>query len=163
MNVKDTLLAQLEREAPGTRKALANVPEGKNDWKPHPKSMPLGSLANLVASMASWVALIVDADELDLAKPFPQQVPKTNKQLLEAHEQSLDAGRKALSKTTDDHLMKPWRLRLGEKVLDQRPRHLIIADTIAHLAHHRGQLTVYLRLNDAPVPAIYGASADSGW
>ncbi len=163
MTVKDTLLAQLEREADGTRKALANVPEGRNDWKPHPKSMPLGSLANLVASMPAWAALIVDADELDLSKPFPQSIPTTNKELLQVHEQSLAAGRKALSSTTDEHLMKPWTLRLGDKVVDKRPRHLIIEDTIAHLAHHRGQLTVYLRLNDAPVPAIYGASADSGW
>lgn len=163
MKVKDSLLAQLEREAGGTRKALANVPEGKNDWKPHAKSMPLGSLANVVARMPSWPALIVDADELDLSKPFPQSIPKTNAELLDIHEQSLGAGRKALSETTDEHLMKPWRLRFGEKILDERPRHLIIEDTIAHLAHHRGQLTVYLRLNDAPVPAIYGASADSGW
>ena len=163
MTVKDTLLAQLEREAGGTRKALANVPEGKNDWKPHAKSMPLGTLANVVARMPSWPALIVDADELDLSKPFAQPVPKTNAELLEIHEQSLDAGRKALTRTTDEHLTKTWRLRFGDKVLDERPRRLIIEDTIAHLAHHRGQLTVYLRLNDAAVPAIYGASADSGW
>jgi len=163
MKVKDSLLAQLEREADGTRKALANVPEGKNDWKPHAKSMPLGSLANVVATMPSWTALIVDADELDLSKPFPRSIPKTRAELLQIHEQSLAAGRKALSATTDEHLMKPWRLRLGDKILDERPRHLIIEDTIAHLAHHRGQLTVYLRMNDAPVPAIYGASADSNW
>jgi uncharacterized damage-inducible protein DinB len=163
MKVKDALLAQLEREAAGTRKALANVPEGKNDWKPHAKSMALGSLANLVATMAAWPQLIVDSDELDLSKPFPQSTPKTNAELLAAYDQALDAGRKALSQTTDEHLMKPWRLRFGDKVLDERPRHLILEDTMSHLAHHRGQLTVYLRLNDAPVPAIYGASADSGW
>ncbi len=163
MKIKDLLLAQLEREATGTRKALENVPEGKNDWKPHAKSMPLGSLANLIARMSSWPVLIVDADELDLGKPFPAQVPATKKELLEVHEQSVDAGRKALARTTDEHLMKPWRLRFGDKVLDERPRHLVIADTLAHLAHHRGQLTVYLRLNDKPVPAIYGASADSSW
>src|SRR5829696_6558406 len=138
MKVKDALLAQLEREAGATRKALANVPESKTDWKPHAKSMPLGSLANLVATMAAWPQLIVDADELDLSKPFPQSMPKTNAELLEVHEQSLDAGRKALSQTTDEHLMKPWRLRFGDKVLDERPRHLILEDTIAHLAHHRG-------------------------
>lgn len=163
MNVKDRLLAQLEREADGTRKALANVPEGKNDWTPHPKSMPLGRLANLVATMPMWAQLIIDADELDLSQPFPQSMPQTNAELLEAHERSMAAGRRALSATTDEHLMKPWRLRMGDKVLDERPRSLILEDTLAHLAHHRGQLTVYLRLNDAPVPAIYGASADSGW
>src|SRR5512140_1999392 len=94
MNVKDSLLAQLEREAGGTRKALANVPEGRDDWKPHAKSMPLGRLANVVATMPSWPAMIIDADELDLSKPFPQQMPKTNAELLEVHEKSLEAGRK---------------------------------------------------------------------
>src|SRR6266540_3205918 len=161
MKMTEMLLAQLEREASGTRKALERVPEGKNDWKPHPKSMPLGTLAALVASMPSWSALIVDRSELDLASGIGAQAPvKTNRELLQLHDQSLDAARKSLSKATDDHLMKSWRLLYGGKVLDDRPRHLILADTISHLAHHRGQLTVYLRLNDKPVPAIYGASAD---
>ncbi len=163
MKMTEMLLAQLEREASGTRKALERVPEGKNDWKPHPKSMPLGTLAALVASMPSWSALIVDRSELDLASGIGAQAPvKTNRELLQLHDQSLDAARKSLSKATDDHLMKSWRLLYGGKVLDDRPRHLILADTISHLAHHRGQLTVYLRLNDKPVPAIYGASADEG-
>jgi hypothetical protein len=135
-----------ERENGGTE----NRP---NDWMPHPKSMPLGTLANVIARMPSWPALIVDADELDLSQPFPQPVPKTNAELLEIHEQSLDVGREALSATTGENLMKPWRLRFGDKVLDGRPRYLILEDTIARLAHYRGQLTVYLRLNDAPVPA----------
>ncbi len=164
MKLSEMLLAQLEREAAGTRKALERVPEGKNDWKPHPKSMPLGSLAGLVASMPSWTAIIVDQDEFDLASGAGAQPPvKTNRELLEIHEKALDAARKSLSNASDDRLMKSWRLLWGDKVLDDRPRHLILADTISHLAHHRGQLTVYLRLNDKPVPAIYGASADEGW
>jgi uncharacterized damage-inducible protein DinB len=162
--MSEMLLAQLEREAPGTRKALERVPEGKNDWKPHPKSMPLGRLAGLVASMPSWFALIVDRNELDLASGTGAQAPvNTRRELLQIHEQGLDAARKSLSNASDDHLVKSWRLLYGGKVLDDRPRHLILADTISHLAHHRGQLTVYLRLNDQPVPAIYGASADEGW
>jgi uncharacterized damage-inducible protein DinB len=75
----------------------------------------------------------------------------------------MQAARKSMSNATEDQLMKSWRLLWGQKVLDDRPRHLIVADTISHLAHHRGQLTVYLRLNDRPVPAIYGASADESW
>lgn len=164
MKLAQLLLAQLERESAGTRKALERVPEGKNDWKPHAKSMPLGSLAALVASMPSWFSLIIDADELDLASGEGAQQPaKSNRELLAIHEKALDAARKSFSKTTDDHLMKKWRLLWGGKVLDDRPRHEILADTISHLAHHRGQLTVYLRLNDKNVPAIYGASADEGW
>jgi uncharacterized damage-inducible protein DinB len=163
MNMTEMLLAQLDREAPGTRRALERVPEGKNDWKPHAKSMPLGTLAGLVARMPSWFELIINEKELDLTKAERPTPSKTNRELLQILDKSLDAGRKALSKTTDDHLMKNWRLLWGEKVLDDRPRHLIIADTISHLAHHRGQLTVYLRLNDKPVPVIYGATADEGW
>ncbi|SRR6266851_3869965 len=163
MKMTETLLAQFEREAPGTRRALERVPEGKNDWKPHPKSMVLGSLAGLVARMPSWFELIVAENELDLTRADRPTPSKTNGELLKIYDKALEGGRKALSQTTDDHLMKNWRLLWGEKVLDDRPRHLILADTISHLAHHRGQLTVYLRLNDRPVPAIYGASADEGW
>ena len=71
--------------------------------------------------------------------------------------------RRALSGTSDEHLMQPWQLRVGGKVVDEKPRHIMIADTFSHLAHHRGQLTVYLRLNDQPVPSIYGPTADEGW
>lgn len=164
MKLNEMLLAQIERESAGTRKALEAVPEGKNDWKPHPKSMPLGTLAALVASMPGWVPMIAEKNELDLATgEGAQKAVKTTRELLEIHDKAMDAARKALSKASDDQLMKSWRLRWGQKVLDDRPRHLMIADTISHLAHHRGQLTVYLRLNDKPVPAIYGASADSGW
>ena len=163
MKMNELLLAQFEREAPGTRKALERVPEGKNDWKPHPKSMNLGSLAGLVARMPSWFEMIIDQNELDLNKAERPTPAKNNRELLQIYDKALDAGRKALSKTDDDHLNKNWRLLWGGKVLDDRPRHLIIADTIGHLAHHRGQLTVYLRLNDKPVPAIYGATADEGF
>ncbi len=163
MKITELLLAQLEREGRGTREALQRVPAGRNDWKPHPRSMPLGMLATLVASMPSWIATIVGDAELDLAtRPAPTPVESPEK-LVEIHDQALAAGREALANTNDEHLMQSWRLRFGDKVLDERPRHLIIADTIAHLAHHRGQLTVYLRLNDQPVPAIYGPSADTSW
>ena len=163
MKMNELLLAQLEREARGTREALERVPEGKHDWKPHPKSMPLGRLAALIARMPGWATLIVEANELDLANtPIPEPI-ETTRELLEIHEQSLADGRKSLSSADDAQLMKPWTLRMGDKVLDERPRHEILADTLCHLAHHRGQLTVYLRLNDQPVPAIYGASADTAW
>jgi uncharacterized damage-inducible protein DinB len=163
MKLNELLLAQIEREARGTREALERVPEGKSDWKPHAKSMPLGRLAVLIARMPSWAPLIIDGTELNLANTPAPEATHTSKELVEIHEQSMEAARKSLSNVDDEHLMKPWRLLFGDKVLDERARHLVIADTIAHLAHHRGQLTVYLRLNDQPVPAIYGASADSGW
>jgi len=156
-------LEELDREAARTRRALEQVPTGRDDWKPHPKSMPLGRLAGLVASMPSWVGLIIDQDELDLTPPPGQgqyQPPATD-QLVQVHEQHVAKARETLQKTTDDYLMTTsWRLRAGGKVVLDQPRHAVLRDTINHLAHHRGQLTVYLRLVDRTVPAIYGPSAD---
>jgi len=160
MKLTDVFLAQLDAEAPRTRRALEAVPE-RPDWKPHQRSMPLNRLAMLVATMPSWFALIIDRDELDLAgsnvDPNPQ---RKTAELVELHEQAVADARRALTKTTDELLMKPWRLRLSGQVVSEQPKHVVVRDTFAHLAHHRGQLTVYLRLNDAPVPAIYGPSAD---
>jgi|SRR5689334_18023697 len=156
-------LEELDREAARTRRALEQVPTGRDDWKPHDKSMPLARLAGLVASMPSWVSLIIDQDELDLTPPPGQgqyQQPAID-QLVQVHDQHVAKARETLRKTTDDYLMTTnWRLRAGGQVVLDQPRHMVLRDTINHLAHHRGQLTVYLRLNDRRVPAIYGPSAD---
>lgn len=165
MNQKltDLFLAELEREAKGTRRALERVPDGRADWKPHTKSMSLGTLSNLVATMPSWVDMMINMDQLDIGGGGGGQhpaAPKTSRELLEAHEGALKKAQEALSKTTEEHLMKPWKLLVAGKVVAEQPRHIMIRDTMNHLAHHRGQLTVFLRLLDAPVPAIYGPSAD---
>jgi uncharacterized damage-inducible protein DinB len=157
-------LAQLERESVGNRRALERVPEGRPDWKPHEKSMPLGYLSTLVATMPSWIAMTITQDELDLSPPggskYQPPSTSTTRELLQALDDSLAQARQALKKTTDAHLMTHWRLLVAGNVVMEAPRHVVIRDTFAHLAHHRGQLTVYLRLNGAPVPAIYGPSAD---
>ena len=162
MNITELLLAQLEREIPATRKCLERVPEGKPDWKPHPKSMPLGYLSALVATMFGWIAIMVESDYLDLAQGTRPSA-NTGAERLALFDKSVEQARHALTNTTDDHLMKPWQLRVGGKVVDEKPRHVMIADTFSHLAHHRAQLSVYLRLNDQPVPSIYGPTADEGW
>lgn len=164
MKMTDFFLAQLEREAVGTRRALERVPEGQPDWKPHEKSMPLGYLSQLVATMPSWIALAITQNELDL-KPFggatfQPPATDTNPKLLQAFEDALAAARLALENTSDGHLATPWRLLVAGQVVMENPRYVVIADTFTHQAHHRGQLTVYLRLNGVPVPAIYGPSAD---
>ena len=153
---------ELDREATRTRRALEHVPAGLDDWKPHPKSMPLGRLAALVAMMPSWIALIIKQDELDINPPGggQYQPPKTS-ELVQALEKHVTSGHDALKSTNDDFLLTTtWRLLAGGKVVMETPRHIVLRDTINHLAHHRGQLTVYLRLNGATVPAIYGPSAD---
>jgi uncharacterized damage-inducible protein DinB len=156
--------AQLAREAPLTRRALERVPEGRADWKPHEKSMPFGYLAQLVATMPSWIAMAIAQDELDLKPPsgagYEPPDTGTNPALLKAFDDSIAQGREALRSTTDEHLATPWKLLVGGHVVMENPRHVVIADTFTHLAHHRGQLTVYLRLLNVPVPSIYGPSAD---
>jgi len=161
----DFFLAQLEREAGPTRRTVERVPEGRYDWVPHPKSMTFGYLAELVARMPGWIALAVNQDALDLNPPGGKPVmPKllTGRDLAEAVDKAVAESRAALTATNDDHLLKTWRLLVGGKVVMEEPRHVVIADTFTHLAHHRGQLTVYLRLNSTPVPSIYGPSADEG-
>lgn len=165
MKNTERFLAQLEDEAGRTRRALERVPSGRDDWKPHEKSMPLGRLAMLVAQMPSWLALIINRDDLDIGAPaggsnVPQAPLRTPQELVQALDGGIAQARAALTATTDEHLQKPWRLLVSGKVVNESPRHIVIRDTFMHLAHHRGQLTVYLRLSNAPVPAIYGPSAD---
>ena len=163
MRLTELFLAELEREAPRTRRALEQVPLGSDDWKPHAKSMPLGRLAGLVATMPSWIAMIIEQDELNLTPEPGQgtfQQPGTDT-LAAALDANVQKGRDALSRTTDEFLMTTnWRLLAGGHVVMDQPRHIVLRDTLNHLAHHRGQLTVYLRLNECTVPAIYGPSAD---
>jgi uncharacterized damage-inducible protein DinB len=161
--IAELLLAELDREAVGTRRMLERVPEGRDDWKPHEKSMALGYLAALVAMMPGWAAAMITQDELDIAAPgeYQKRGFATNGELLQAFDKAVDKARSALASTTDEHLMTSWRLLAQGQVVSEQPRYVAIRDgAFNHLAHHRGQLTVYLRLNDIPVPSLYGPTAD---
>jgi uncharacterized damage-inducible protein DinB len=162
--MKELFLEELEAEIPATRKVLERVPEGKPDWKPHPKSMPLGYLATLVASMFGWISMTIDQDELDIAPAGGGNRPPnptTTKELLALLDSSADKARRSLQNTTDEHLLTTWRLLAGGKVVSSQPRYSMLRTGVMnHFAHHRGQLTVYLRLNEAPVPSVYGPTAD---
>jgi uncharacterized damage-inducible protein DinB len=166
MKITELLLAELDREAVGIRKTLERVPEGKNDWKPHDKSMPLGALATIVANIPAWLDMVVNMDELDINPPggskYRPPVWKTRRDLLDQFETSLKKGREVLNNTTDDRLLNTkWRMLSGGKLMSEQSRYEAVRDGVLnHMAHHRGQLTVYLRLNEAKVPAIYGPSAD---
>jgi uncharacterized damage-inducible protein DinB len=164
MELKDFFLGQLEREADASRRAIDRVPEGRADWKPHEKSMELGKLASLAATMPGWVELMIDRDELVLDAPssdeFRTKPAETRAELVKSLDENVAKARKALEATTEEHLKTNWRLMLGGKALLDQPRYEVIADTFCHLGHHRGQLTVYMRLLGASVPAIYGPSAD---
>jgi len=167
MKMTEFLLAQLEREADGTRRTLERVPEGRNDWKPHPKSMPMGYLASLVAKLPAWIEMMIELEEYELNPPgasrYQPQPARTTQELVQMFEESLAAGKRALARTNDEHLMKTWRLLVNGRVVSEQVRHVALTDAVlSHLAHHRGQLGVYLRLNEVRVPALYGPSADEG-
>ena len=165
MQLTEYFLAQLEREAAHTRKAIERVPEGKNDFKPHERSMELGYLAALVASMPVWIARMIDTDELNFDDPssekFRTEPVATRAELLALCDSAVTKARSALIATSDEHLATNWAFKMGGKAISEGPRSTMIADAVfSHLAHHRGQLTVYLRLVEASVPALFGPSAD---
>jgi uncharacterized damage-inducible protein DinB len=164
MNAKEFLLAELNREAERSRRALEQVPAGKYDWKPHDKSMAFGYLANMVATIPMWIMMQINQDELDIAPKdggkFEMKRLDTSAEYIEALDKAASGARDAFEKTSDEHLMKKWQLKAGGNVVAEAPRYEMIQDSMLHWAHHRGQMTVYLRLMGAKVPAIYGPSAD---
>ncbi len=163
MKTTEFLLAELDREVERSRLALEQVPEGKYNWKPHEKSMIFGYLSEMVATIPTWIAMQVTQDSLDVA-PAASAVKKEPKEtsaaLIKALDESAAKARAALQGTTDEHLKTNWQLKAHGAVVQEAPRFEMIQDTFNHWAHHRGQMTVYLRLMGAKVPAIYGPSAD---
>lgn len=164
MKLKEFLRAEMEREIDRSRRALEQAPDGKYDWKPHDKSMIFGYLANMVATIPMWISMQINQDELDIApkdgSKFEQKHLDSSAELVEALDKAAAGAREAFEKTTDGHLMTNWQLKAAGNVVAEAPRHEMIQDTLLHWAHHRGQMTVYLRLLGAKVPAIYGPSAD---
>ena len=167
MPMNQALLGEFDQEMANTRKTLERVPDSKLDWRPHPKSGTMAWLAGHVANLPSWINIIFDQDSLDLepggVAPTPPPPPKSSREILEMFEKNLAAGRKALAGVSDEHLMKPWTLLKNGKTVLTMPRIAVLRGFIMnHMIHHRAQLCVYLRLNDVPVPALYGPSADEG-
>jgi uncharacterized damage-inducible protein DinB len=164
MELTRLFLADLDAETGRSRKALEQVPEGRYDWKPHEKSMHFGYLSELVATMPSWIAMAVNQDSLDLkpasGQSYQRPSLRTRAELLKGLDEAAAGAKAALGGTTESHLMTPWQLLVGGTVVMETPRYQVIAETLRHLAHHRGQMTVYLRLLGATVPALYGPSAD---
>lgn len=164
MKLNEYLLAEVEREVARSRRALQEVPDGKYDWKPHDKSMIFGYLADMVATIPTWLAMMVTLDELDIApaqgSAMKQEKKETSAALLAGLDKAAAEAREALGTATDAHLQTTWQLKARGAVVQEGPRYQMIQDTINHWVHHRGQMTVYLRLMGAKVPALYGPSAD---
>lgn len=153
-------LRELEAEATATRQCLENVAVELFDWKPHEKSMPLGYLSILVAEIPKWIHDMVETLEIDLAT-YEHIQPSTTEELVAHFDDNMTATRKVLENVTDDKLAETFYLKANEETVLSSPLKEMIGSTINHLVHHRGQLTVYLRLNDIAVPSIYGPSADA--
>ncbi len=162
MTIADSLLPEFDQEMTTTRRLLERVPSDKGEWKPHAKSFALGHLAQLVSGMPGWLTNIVTETELDLASGGQYTYEKTET-LLEVFDKNVREARAAIAKTSDDAFEVKWSLKRGEMTLMTETRRAVVRQTINHLVHHRGQLSVYLRLVDVPLPSIYGPTADEGW
>jgi uncharacterized damage-inducible protein DinB len=162
MSIASELVAQFEAERPATRRVLEAVPDGRFDWKPHAKSMSLGKLASHVADIANLAAKLLEP-EFGVGEPgkWTPFEPKDRRELLAGHERFANAFRQAFEGRDDAFMQETWRLRKGDKVLWTCKRHEAVRVMVLnHTLHHRGQLTVYLRLLDVPVPSTYGPTAD---
>jgi uncharacterized damage-inducible protein DinB len=159
MTIAATLLPEFDQEMAVTRRLLERVPSDKAQWKPHPKSFALGHLAQLLSWMPGWIANTVSRTDLDLATA-PRYSFETTETLLAGFDQNVGEAREALQSAKDADFSVPWSLKNGDRVLFTAPRGEVVRTHISHLSHHRGQMTVYLRLLDVPIPSIYGPTAD---
>ena len=163
MLIRDALLPEFDQEAATTRRVLERIPDDKFSFKPHPKSMDMASLATHLCEMTGWAVDTITEDSFDLAgfDPSTRRIVASRAELLEKFDKSVAKARGALSAAEDAQLMQPWSLKSGDKVFFTMPKVAVLRSFVFnHCVHHRGQLSVYLRLNDIPVPAMYGPSAD---
>lgn len=163
--ISQTLLPEFDNEMANTRKTLERVPHAKFDWKPHVKSAAMGGLATHLSNIPTWAVYTLDQDSLDLApggKPLPPAEPaKSQAELLAVFDDNVAKARAAIAGASDEELFKPWSLLSNGNTILTMPKIAVLRNFVMnHLIHHRAQLGVYLRLNDIPVPSIYGPSAD---
>jgi uncharacterized damage-inducible protein DinB len=163
-NVSTALIAEMEQEAKVARTVLERIPADKFDWKPHEKSMSFGKLASHVAEMFGWTPPTLQQSELDFANMhYKHFEPKTTEELVEYLDKTVSEAIETLKTTSDDVFLEDWTMRNGEQIYFTMPKAVVMRSFVMnHIIHHRGQLSVYLRLNDIPVPSIYGPSADEG-
>jgi uncharacterized damage-inducible protein DinB len=165
MGLSESLLPEFDNEMANTRKTLERVPHEKFDWKPHVKSTAMGGLATHLSNIPTWAVYTIDQDSLDLApegKPLPSaELAKSEAELLATFDANAAKARAAIAGASDEELFKPWKLMSNGSTILTMPKIAVLRNFVMnHIIHHRAQLGVYLRLNDIPVPSIYGPSAD---
>lgn len=162
MTFAQSLLPEFDTEMATTRRLLERVPADKGPWKPHTKSFPLGHLAQLVATMPGWITRTIRDPYIDLASGGQYTFEKTET-LLTQFDQLVQEARAAIAGASDEDLAAAWSLKHGDRVIFSSTKGETVRQTVNHLIHHRGQLSVYLRLLDVPLPSIYGPTADAPW
>jgi uncharacterized damage-inducible protein DinB len=165
MSVSESLLPEVENEMASTRKMLERVPDEKWSWKPHAKSFSMGDLAGHIANLASWFEMVMTSDSFDVApggqRPPRREGPGSNQQLLAEFDANAAKAAASLKGADDALLARPWSLLWGGQPIFTMPKAAVLRSAvISHSIHHRGQLSLYLRLNDVPMPGMYGPSAD---
>lgn len=160
MTQSEMLLPEFEQEMKSTRRLIERVPDDKGEWKPHPKSFPLGHLTQLVATMPGWITSAITDDSLDLGQNLPGYAFQKTASLLEQFDRHVAEASDAIRGASDAEFSQPWSLKMNGKVIFTVPKIGMVRQNMSHLSHHRGQLTVYLRLLDVPIPSIYGPTAD---
>ena len=161
MTIAELLLPELDQELAKTRKLLALVPTDKFEYKPHPKSMPLGHLAAHLAELPGWTTMTMNTEVLEFGDDFKPWRPQSTQEILDKFDETAAQARPSLAAATDEALAVNWVLKWNGEVVVSRPRREVLRDFVfSHLVHHRAQLGVYLRLLDIPIPGMYGPSAD---
>ena len=162
MGMIDGIIQELEMERASTREVLSRIPEDKWDWTPHAKSMPMGAMGSHIAETFTWTKDILGQDEFVLdMEAYQPYVASSRAELLEMFDKNFDDALALMAGQSDEYLLKNWKMVVGGEVAMEAPRIGVLRSfMISHTIHHRGQLTVYLRLNDVPLPSIYGPSAD---
>ena len=165
MSYAESLLPEFDQEMANTRKVLERIPDDKLDWQPHPKSHTIGWNANHVADIPNWLVMVLTEPSLDIAPvggeryPFPKLASR--EEILELFDRNVAAARKAITEVKDEDMGSPWTLSQGGQTFFTMPRAAVVRNMVLnHLMHHRAHLCVYLRLNDIPVPGMYGPSGD---
>jgi uncharacterized damage-inducible protein DinB len=167
MTLSESLLPELEQEMANLRKTLERIPDEKLDWTPHAKSMSFRGLATHLSNMPRWATMTIQEESFDMApeggEPVTEEPVDSVADALAQLDENVAAARTALEGTSDEELLESWALLMGGQEVFKMPRIAVLRSMIMnHMIHHRGQLTVYLRLNDVPLPALYGPSADEG-
>jgi uncharacterized damage-inducible protein DinB len=162
MAIKDSFVDELKYESGLTKKMLERVPLEKASWKPHEKSYTLGRLATHVAEIPQWISRVITIDDFDFAvQSFSRHTAESQEELIGIFQDKLDKAIADLETMADEDFNKKWTMRRGEQIIREMPKKVAIRGWVfGHFIHHRGQLSVYLRLLDVPVPGMYGPSAD---